>query len=234
MFDLRSLALSVACLTLSPVLVQAQDLSRYRGFELGMTVAAVAQQAQLSPDAARLVHQRPQPIQELDWLPQLQQRAGAAESEAVRAVRFTFYDGRLYSIRVEYDRNRVEGLTADDFLQAISATYGAPILASTQIGRQRAPVNDSLSLGSDRTVLAVWEDGQYSVSLGHTVYPSAFDLLLVARGPERLARDAVVASTRLDLLEAPQLEIDGQRKRAEEDRLKAQKARAVNKPIFRF
>lgn len=234
MFSVRSLALSVLCLVLSASSIQAQDLSRYRGFQFGMTLAAVAQQARLTPAVARLLHQRPQLIQELDWLPQQQQQAGAAGSEAVRVVRFTFYDGRLYRISVGYDRDRVEGLTAEDFVQAISTSYGLAILASTQIGVAPPPAYEDLSLGSDRTVAAQWEDLQYSVSLVHTSYPSAFELLILAREPDRLARAATLASTQLDLLEAPQLEINRQQKQADEDRAKAEKARRVNKLVFRF
>jgi hypothetical protein len=226
--------LSIVCLALSPSLLQAQDLSRYRGFQLGMTVAAVAQQGQLAPGAVRLVHQRPQLIQELDWLPQLLQQPGPAESEAARVVHFTFYDGRLYRIAVEYDRSRVEGLTAEDFVQAISTSYGLPILASTQVGRARPPAEVDLSLAGDRTIRAQWEDAQYSVSLVQTRYPSTFELLLVARQPDQLAQAAILASTRLDLLEAPQRETDRRRKQADEDLAKAQKARAANKPVFRF
>lgn len=233
MFNVRSVGLSALCLALSASFAQSQDLSQYRGFQFGMTLAAVAQQARVTPSAARLLHQRPQLIQELDWLPQLQQAAGAAESEAVRMVRFTFYDGRLYRISVGYDRHRVEGLTAEDFVNAISTSYGLAILASTQIGLAPTAAEDP-GLSTDRTVAAQWEDLQYSVSLVHTNYPSAFELLLLARQPEELARAATLASIRLDQLEAPQLEITRQRNQAEEDRVKAEKARGVNKLVFRF
>jgi hypothetical protein len=234
MFSLRSLALSVVCLAVSASLIQGQDLSRYREFEFGMTLAAVAQQARLTPTAARLVHQRPQLIQELDWHPQQQQRAGAAESEAVDRVRFTFFDGRLYQITVGYDRSRVEGLTAEDFVQAISASYGPVILVSTQLGGTAPPRGKDLILGGDQTVAAQWADLQFSVTLLRTTYPSAFELQLLARQPDLLARAATLAATRLDVLEAPQLDIDRRQKQADEERAKAEKARGVNKPLFRF
>jgi hypothetical protein len=234
MFSLRSLALSVVCLTLSASSILGQDLSRYREFQFGMTLAAVAQQARLTPTAARLLHQRPQLIQELDWFPQPQPPSRAAESEAVRLVRFTFFDGRLYRITVAYDRSRVEGLTFEDFVQAISASYGPAILASTQLGGATPPQEGDLSLDGDHTIAAQWADPQFSVTLLHTTYPSAFELQLVARQPELLAREATLASTRLDLLEAPQLEIDRRQQRADEERVKAETARSVNKPLFRF
>jgi hypothetical protein len=233
MISPRSLALSVVCLALAAPLIQAQDLSGYRGFRLGMTLAAVAQQSRLPVSAARLLHQRPQLIQELEWQPQ--RLAEAPASEAVRTVRFTFYDGRLYQIAVAYDRDRIEGLTAQDLVEAISTSYGLAILASTQIGgAPPAPPFENLSLGIDRTVTARWEDPQYSVTLVHTSYPSAFGLVLVEKQPDRLARAATAASARLDMLEAPQREISRQQKQADEDRAKAEKARGANKPVFRF
>jgi hypothetical protein len=39
-------------------------------------------------------------------------------------VLFSFYDGELFRIAINYDRHETEGLTADDFIAAISATYG--------------------------------------------------------------------------------------------------------------
>lgn len=230
----RYVALSALCLALSASLVQAQDLSRYRGFQFGMSLAAVAERARMAPTAARVLHERPHVIQQLDWMPQQQQLSGSAQSEAVRIVSFTFYDDRLCRISVSYDRNRVEGLTAEDFVQAISTSYGLAILASTQIGATSPPARDDLSVGSDGTVAARWEDASYSVSLVRTTYPSAFELLLLARQPDQLARDSTLASTQLDLLGAPQAEIDRQRKVTDENRVKAETARRANQPLFRF
>jgi hypothetical protein len=84
----RSLLLSVLCLAVSAGMATAQDLSGYRGFRLGMTVAAAAQRAGLPVTAARSLHQRPQLIQEFDWQPPTQ--AGGADPEAVRTVSFAF------------------------------------------------------------------------------------------------------------------------------------------------
>lgn len=228
MLRMSSLALSVGCLALSAASVEAQDLSRYRTFQLGMTVAAVTQEARVPATVVRLLHQRPQLVQELDWFPP-EQQAGAPE--AVRIVRFAFYDDRLYQITVGYHRQRVEGLTAEDLVEAISGTYGTAILVSSGIGTRRAAALDE---GHDRTVVAEWRDPEYSVSLVQTRHPSGFELLLVAPQPEGLAQTARLEAKRLDLIEAPQLELSRQRKQAEEDRAKADKARLANKPVFRF
>jgi hypothetical protein len=235
MFRARFVAVPVACLALLASSVGAQDMSRYRGFQLGMTLAAVAERARLAPTAAQVLHQRPQLIQQLEWYPQIQPQQGeAAGVEAVRVVRFAFYDGRLFSVTVAYDRNRVEGLTADDFIQAISESYGTAVLQSTRLGSVPPRQDEDISLGSDRTVAAQWEDRQNAATLVHTTYPSAFELLLVAREPDRLARAAILASTQLDRLEAPQRETDRQQKQADDSRASIEKARAANKPGFRF
>ena len=44
--------------------------------------------------------------------------------EPAKQVVFSFYDGELFRIVVNYDRYETEGLTADDLVDAISATYG--------------------------------------------------------------------------------------------------------------
>jgi hypothetical protein len=232
MFRIRSLALSLLCLVLSGPMVDAQDLSAYRGFSLGMTLAAAAQQARLPVTAARVLYQRPQLVQELEWQPQAQ--AGAAQPEAVKTVRFTFYDGRLYKITVVYDRNRIEGLTAGDFVEAMAASYGPPILASTQVGVAVPAAYMDYNLGSELTVAAEWEDSQYSVRLVQSRYPAAFGLVLLSTEPDRRARAAAAASARLDTLEAPQREATRLQTQADEERARAVKARSANKPVFRF
>lgn len=232
MFRIRSLALSILCLVLWAPAIAAQDLSEYRGFHLGMPLAAAAQQAGLPVTAARVLYQRPRLIQELEWQPRA--RAGAADPEAVKTVRFTFYDGLLYKISVVYDRNRIEGLTAGDFVEALAASYGPPILASTQVGGAAPAVYVDYNLGTELTVVARWEDSLHSVCLVQSRYPSAFGLVLLSTGPDRLAREAAATSVRLDTLEAPEREAVRLQVQADQDRARAAKARAANKPVFRF
>jgi hypothetical protein len=230
MFSIRSSALSILCLVLSATVVHAQDLSEYRGFRLGMTLAAAAQQARVPVAAARVLYQRPQLIQELEWQPQAQ----AGEAEAVKNARFTFYEGRLYKIAVAYDRNRIEGLTTQDFVEAISASYGPPILASTQVGVAVPAAYIDYNLGTELTVAAQWEDSEHSVRLVQSRYPSTFGLVLLTTHEDRLAREAAATSARLDTIEAPQREATRLQEVADQDRARAVKARSANKPAFRF
>jgi hypothetical protein len=68
MIRARILPMSIAWVVISTPLISAQDLSRYREFQLGMSLVAVAQQVGITPEG-RVLHQRPGLIQELMWLP---------------------------------------------------------------------------------------------------------------------------------------------------------------------
>ena len=64
------LAFSLRTDALSAPLINTPDLSRYREFQFGMNLLAVAKQAEMQPSEARVIHQRPAVIQELEWRPQ--------------------------------------------------------------------------------------------------------------------------------------------------------------------
>src|SRR5205814_9204482 len=106
----------------TPVLL-AGDLSRYRDFELGMDLNAVEKQPETKTSEAKIIHQRPAVIQDLEWRPR-GFPARSAESDPVKDILLSFYNGQLFRIVVNYDRYRTEGLTAEDMINAISATYG--------------------------------------------------------------------------------------------------------------
>ena len=60
-----------------------------------------------------------------------------------------------------------------------------------------------------------------------------FTLVGVSKRLDVLARAAVIEAVRLDAEEAPQREIESQRKQAEDSRAQQEKARLANKPTFR-
>jgi hypothetical protein len=67
MIGVRILAMSIAWVAISsPIISSAPVLSRYREFQLGMRLVAVAHQAGITPEA-RVPHQPPKLIQELMW-----------------------------------------------------------------------------------------------------------------------------------------------------------------------
>jgi hypothetical protein len=225
MIRARILAMSIASVLSSTSLISAQDLSTYREFQLGMSMVAVAQQAGISPDG-RVLHQRPELIQELMWLPPRIQ-GGSPEADSVRKVLFSGYNSQLFRIVVTYDRGRTEGLTAEDMVQAISATYGLAALPST-------PIIPSLSRATNDTdkLLAHWEDSQHSLNLVYSPL-STFGLVIYSKRLDGLARAATLEAIRLDEEGAPQREIDREQKHADENRLKTQTTRRTNKATFR-
>ena len=234
----RPLAMSIAWLVLSAPLVDAQDLSRYRDLRFDMTLTAVAQQVGVKPSEARTIHQRPALIQELAWQPQFMTGA-SAQTDPVRTITCSFYNGRLFRIVVTYDRDKIEGLTEQDIVDAMSASYGLATLSATQINLSPAPAQNYLASDSpastrNERVAALWEDSQYSMSLVHSAYPPSFGLVLFSKQMNALALVATVEATRLDTQEAPQREVDRLKVQAEATRVKTEKARLVNKAAFRF
>jgi hypothetical protein len=100
----------------------AQDLGRYREFELGSDVAGVSTVTGTATSDLKVIHQRPALIQELTWRPRHGARRPAApDTESVEQVVFGFYDDQLFRVTVDYDREQTEGLIDADMVEAISA-----------------------------------------------------------------------------------------------------------------
>jgi len=203
----------------------AGDLSRYRNFQLGTDLPTAAKQAGADPSQATLIHRRPALIQELEWRPQLFYLS--SQTEPVKEVVFSFYDGELFRITIDYDRYQTAGLTAGDMVEAISATYG---IAAKPTG----PANVPPALYDDQQeVLAEWQDSQYRFDLITASYGPSFRLVGVLKRLEAPFRAAIAEAARLDEKEAPQKEIDRIARKDETERATLEKARIVNKPKFR-
>ena len=209
----------------------APDLSRYRGFQLGMSSLAVAKQAEIDPSDARVIHQRPAVIEELEWRPQrfLASSAQADSADPVQEILFSFYNGELFRMVINYDPYRTEGLTDEDMVEAISAKYGTATRPAGKI-----ILFSSFQVYNDsENVIARWEDSQYSFNLFRSSYQPTFGMLVFSKRLDPRARAAIVEAIRLDEQEAPQREIERQKKQDEEKRAEQEKARLVNKVAFR-
>src|SRR5713226_10741096 len=112
----RFLGFSLQADPVSTPLIYAQDLSRYREFQFGMNLLAVAKQADMKPSEARMIHQRPAVIQELEWRPP-RSLGSSPQADPVSEVLFSFYNGELFRMVVNYDRYRTEGLTDEDVVE---------------------------------------------------------------------------------------------------------------------
>src|SRR5438132_3938300 len=126
MISSRTFATSLLCAALFSSLGTAQDLSRYREFQFGMSLDSVAKQIHMNASAAKTTHQRPALIQTLQW-DQLSYSDPASKDRSLRSIRFDFYIGELFKMVVTYDPVRTEGLTTEDMVEAIAAIYGPGI-----------------------------------------------------------------------------------------------------------
>src|SRR2546428_8100800 len=185
--------------------IEAQDLSRYREFRLGTSLSAVAKQADVEPSEARVIHERPAVIQELEWRPR---GSSSPQADAVSEVLFSFYNGKLFRMVVNYDRHKTEGLTDEDMIEAISAKYGTATRPEAKI-----ILFSSFQVYNDsEKVIARWEDSQYSFNLFRSSYQPTFGILVLAKRLDALAGAAIVEAIRLDEQEAPEREIERQKK----------------------
>lgn len=221
----KTILSSFVLLIILPAVSPAADLTRYRNFQLGTTLSAVVKQTGVEAQPKAL-HLRPALIQQLEWRPR--PLGPSPQMEAVEDVTFTFYDGSLFRITVRYDRYQTEGLTSDDLVEAISATYGP---AATPPAAKVTPEPGAYSEPAE--VIARWEDAEHSFQLVRTSYGPSFKLTASLKAVEAKASVAAAEARRLDDLEAPQR--DAARIANEEKLARAQleKARLVNKPKFR-
>jgi hypothetical protein len=222
----RILAMSIAWVVISTPVISAQDLSRYREFRLGMSLVAVAQQVGITPEA-RVLYQRPELIQELIWQPPRILGSSPPE-DSVRKVLFSFYNGELFRIVVNYEWERTEGLTVEDMIEALSVPYGRATLPATEIISSLSRVHPN----GDR-IMAHWEDPQHSLDLVRPSYASTFGLVVFSRRLDALARAASVEAIRLDEQEAPKWATDRKQKQEDEDHARQATARRANKATFR-
>ena len=209
-------------------LIPALDLSSYREFQLGMNLLAVAKRADVEPSEARMIHQRPAVIQELEWWPQ-NALGSSAQADPVKNVLFSFYNGELFRILVIYDQDKTEGLTDEDMVGAISARYGPESRPAAKL----ILFSSFYVYNDSEKVIARWEDSQYSFNLFRSSYQPAFGMLVYSKRLDPLAQAAIVKAIRLDEQEAPQREIERQKKEDEETRAAAEKVRPTNKATFR-
>ena len=225
MISAHILAFSVPWTLLAASLVSAGDFSTYREFQFGMTLPAVVKLVGMNSSQAKVIHERPALIQDLDW--QLGRHPGSSpDAGPVNDIRFSFCNGELFRMVVNYDRYKTEGLTAEDMIEGISAKYGTATRPTAEI------ILPSL-LNEPVKVIARWEDSQYSFDLVPSFYGPGFAMVLCSKRLGALAQTAVTEALQLDAQEAPQREAERQRKQEEENRVKEEKVRLANKASFR-
>ena len=210
---------------LMPAHASAADFSRYRNFEFGTDLVTIAKQVGSSPSQAKTIHRRPAHIQDLAWRPQ--SLGPSSNTESAQELIFSFYDGKLFQIAISYDRYETEGLTADDFIEAISAVYGTS-------ERPNPPANTIQgTYGGQEEVVARWQDSQYCFDLIRSAYGPSFRLIGVLKRLQGPVQVAFTEAQRLDDQEAPQREAARIAREEAAARAKLEKARLANRPKFR-
>jgi hypothetical protein len=180
---IRPVAVLVFAAVVSDGAAAAQNLSRYRSFQLGTTVESVAKAANMGPSDARVIHGPPALVQELDWRPQYQRPWDRLSMDPVLAVTLTFYNDQLLGIAVLYDESKTEGLTNADVIEALSARYGLAVVPLTPATRSR-PSEDARN---DAVTIARWADANTTVTLSRGVSSGVFRLLVSSTAVNALA-----------------------------------------------
>jgi hypothetical protein len=217
--------LALVLFTAASLTARAEDLSKYRDFQFGADLPTVAKLIGASPSQTKLIHSRPALVQELDWRPR--SLGPSPKAESAEELVFSFYNGTLFRIAVKYDRYATEGITTEDFVEAISEVYGPP----AKLPPPAKPVKKSY--GDEEETVARWEDPQYRFDLLRAPYGPAYTLVGTLKSLEAPVQAANAEAKRLDDVEAPQRE--AARAAAEQDAKAAslEKARLANKPKFR-
>jgi hypothetical protein len=226
----RALAIGAALLLMAPA-AQSQERAGYREFRLGADLTSVAALAKLPASGAKTLHQRPALIQELEWRqPYVTSGSAASQKDPLQRIVFGFYDGQLFRLVIGYDRQRTNGLTDGDVIEALSAIYGVAML---QPSPSQVPGLTELQVDEWGPRIAQWGDVDYSVALHRSSFASEFRVVITSPRLEALAQAATAEAIRLDAREAPQREVERREKEAADTRSLQEKARLANKATFR-
>ena len=229
MIAVRRLVVGSVGFVLCTQLVYGQSRPHYREFQLGGDLASVSALAGVAVSEAKIIHQRPALIQELQWrLPYALTSPTATSPDPVQQIVFSFYSDQLFRLVIDYDRNRTEGMTDADMIDAVSSAYGSMSKMS-----QKSRVASSQVAEESGTRVARWGDADYSVVLYRSPYASGFRMIVTSLRLDALARTAEAKAVRLDERDAPKREIARQKKEADDTRAAQEKARLANKAAFR-
>ena len=216
-------------LSISPL--HAQTREGYREFALGSPLVRVmAQTDSTLADVTRL-HERPALIQQLRWrIPYLAVGTNEPRKDTVQQIVFGFLDDQLFSITVDYDRLRVEGMTDSDMIAALSERYGSPVIPLVP-----PKSSDALTIGPSvsNALVARWDRDDVAVALLRNAFTDGFQLVVTSKRLDNLARVAAAEAVKLDVAAAPALELARQQRDADNVRDAKERARVANKAAFK-
>jgi hypothetical protein len=213
----RSVLVSLVMILLSAPLIHGQDLSMYRNFSFGMSLASVSKQVDRKPAEAEVIHRQPALIQELTWWPP-QPYDSSRPVEPVQNILFSFYNGALYRMVLLYDSSATKGLTDEDMIRVVSAKYGA---ATRPVADVNFPTNPSYRASGK--VVARWEDSQYSINLFRPSWSNTFAIVMFTKQLDAQAGASISESVQLEKQQAPQNEAARVKKETEDLEVERQK-----------
>ena len=208
---------AAAMILISGSVIHGQDLSRYRDFSFGSSVASVSKQVGRQTLEAQTIHQHPALIQELAWYPPMAFDS-TRPAESVEKVVFSFYNGGLYRMLVSYDSSSTKGLTDEDMVRIVSVRYGVATRPAARVDFPMNPPYDATA-----KVIARWEDSEYSLNLIRSSESETFALLMFDKGLDAQAAVSIAESAELERQEAPLKEAERAKKEADDLEVERQK-----------
>ena len=223
--SLRSGGVLAACVMLAVWTVSATELSRYREFELGSSVATVTAVTLTAERDLKTLHSRPALLQEVTWQPRYMTGAPVADRNSIGEMVFSFVDDRLFKMTVVYERGRTTGLTNADMIAALTELYGAPTAPAAPPRAAADPLDTA-------AVIAEWRQEDTQMGLRRGRYNESFSLVITSISLDAIARKAQASALVMDVREAPAREAALVKKRADEQRLVEEQTRTANKKVF--
>jgi hypothetical protein len=171
--------------TSSVPLLGTPDRSRYRTYRIGEHLLSIAKQIGVAPPLAT-----PMPdalsLQKLTWRAQYIRHGTVSPADPVARLVFSFYNDQLFRIVIDYARERTDGMTEGDMVNAISGIYGRPSKRTYFSSPAGVPPEGGVS-----TLIALWMDeGHYVALLGVESGAAAFRMIVASSGLDDLARAA--------------------------------------------
>ena len=217
---------SAACIVLAVSTVSSAELSRYREFELGASVATVTAVTQ-NAARVRTVHSRPALLQQLEWRPRYMAGAPVPGRDSIGEVVFSFVDDQLFKMSIAYAQDKTSGLTDEDMVDSLTAVYGAP---SSPSPRTRT-TSSAVALDAP-VVFAEWRHDDTTVVLQRRPYSESFFLVITSLPLDIIARNAEATAVAMDQREAPAREAALLKKQADDEKVAAERTRSTNKKVF--
>ena len=205
---IRNIAICLTMAVLCVPLIQAQDLSKYRQFSIGTSLAEVSKQIDRRPGDAALIQQSPATIQQLDWWPVSLNIL--TKPESVQKVVFSFYNGTLYKIVATYDSDATAGLTGSDMVALLSAGYGPATKTTVKTSSQ-----GDTAYGYTEPI-GQWVDPHYSATLSRESFLNGFQIVVLSKQLNAQAEASIIEAAKQERADAPQKEIAQGKKAADE------------------